>query len=374
MRIFRRIAALCSLVIAGCGGGGGGGGGDSFSIGPLYPSTVVTTVPNIQTGTQQQVYMTAPFNGSTYSGIYLVVVDPDGVFVSGTVDATRPDKAVLTLEMSGVVPMGHYTQPLIIHLCHDPQCNHEFDSFPRTVPKDVTVQGTTTDVSSLSFTSSGGIAATSQSVKVTLPAAGTDYDLQASPYVDSIGADGSSSPTATFTTNVFAITKTATGFDVQGLGSAPGHYKATVDVVVAGYQVVPVTLDYQVGAITTPVITSLTSSVSGTARVGMREDVPVYVEFVSNLTGSPLSDALVVTATNGSADPGSTFWLRDFGRTWFTYGSGPTGNASRMLFYFNPCLFSCLPAGHYTANIMVTESAYDASTTITVPATFDITP
>ncbi len=378
MRIYRRLAVLCSLVVAGCGGGGGGGGSgsDGLSIGPLSPASVVTTVSNDPSTAQLEFDLTATYTGTTSGTLYVVVVDPDGVFTSASVDANVPSKVTLALEMSGVAPTGHYTKPLVIHVCHDAQCASEFPSFPRTVQKDVTIQGTTTDVSSLSFTSSGGIATGSQSVKVTPPAAGVDFDLQPSPYVDTVGTDGSSSPTSTDTGKVFAITKTATGFDVQGLGSWPAHYKATVNVVIPGYQPVPVTLDYQVGAVTAPIITSLTTSVSGSAKAGVSQDIPVYVEFVTNVTTATQlkQNAVAELATNGSADPGSTFWLRYFDQAEFTDGTGPENNATRMRFFFNPCLFSCLPAGHYTANITVTGTALGTSTTITVPATFDITP
>jgi hypothetical protein len=310
-----------------------------------------------------------------------VVDDPDSVFAYPWVEPISSTSSVVTLHLlvADNAAVGRYTRPMTLHVCHDAACGSEVKGFPRTIRKDVTIQGVTANVSALSFTSSAGIAPPVQTLAVTAPA-GADFEYVpylSSPYVTYTDPNGST--TLLNTSSIFEITKTATGFQVQALGVWPGHYVGDFYITTSGFQTVDNGLDYQVGAGSTPVVTPLTTSISATGRAGSFQDIPVYIDFVMNMStidGSSGGSSLNVVPTGGTVDPGPTYWLRYYDSSYFTSGAGPEDNAQHLLFYLNPCFFApqCLPAGRYTADVVYTGAAFGSSTTFTVPVTFDITP
>lgn len=377
MNILGRLAALSCLAIAGCGGGGGGGGdgNNGLSIGALSPSAVNVTVPNLPTSSGQDVPLSASYNGTATGPIYVVVVDPDEVFAGAMVDVSVPSVATLHLYMSGRSPIGRYTQPLVLHVCRDAACTSEFEGFPRTIQKDVTIAGTTANASSLSFTSSAGLASPSQALAVSAPA-GADFISDWStnpPYVTHTAVDGTTD--LQDTASVFTITKSATGFDVHANAALAGHYVGKMIISTVGYANVTVDLDYQVGAAASPVVTPLTASVSGTGSAGSSADSAAYVDVLLDM-GSLSEQRIDVVATGSSPDPVQTFWLRYYDESSFTSGTGADNDARRLRFYFNACFLgqNCLPPGTYTANIVYTATAWGTTSNITVPVTFVIEP
>lgn len=376
MKVVKFVSALFLVAIAACGGGGGGGS-DELSIGAVTPTTVTATFSNktsYEGGDRREVALTASFSGKTTGTIFVLIEDPDAVFQAAELQIDSESSATLRLIVGDSAAVGLYEKPIVLHLCRDVACANEFEGSPRTIQKHITIQGTTLNTSALSFASTVGIAATSQTVAVTAPN-GTDFNYEADPYVDHTQPDGST--TKLSTGEVFTITKTPSGLVVQPAGIWAGHYAGRLYVTTPGYARVAVDLDYQVDAAATPVVTPLTSSVSASGQAGSTDDIPIFVEYVHvmerDLNGEGFID---INPTAGSPDPSSTFWLRYYDQTSFTHGTGPANNADRLRFFLNPCFFgtNCLAPGTYTANIKLTVGAFDEKATFTVPVTFTVNP
>jgi hypothetical protein len=371
MKVVKYVSALFLVVIAACGGGGGS---DELSIGAVTPSTVTATFSNktsYEGGAHREVVLTASFSGETTDEIFVLLEDPDGVFYAPEVQVDSESSATLRLIVRDDAAVGLYDKPMVLHVCRDAACAKEFDGSPRTIQKHITIQGTTLSTSALSFASTAGIGATSQSIAVTTPN-GTEFSYETDPYLT---VDGM--PSGMSIDGVFSITKTSSGLEVRPVGTWAGHYTGRLYVTTPDYAKVAVDLDYQVNSATTPVVTALTSSVSGSGAAGSTEDIPVYIEYVHVMERDPNSESWVdIAATGGSPDPGSTLWLRYSSETYFTHGAGPANNATRMRFLLNPCFFesSCLAPGTYTANIELSVGGFGGETTFTVPVTFTINP
>jgi hypothetical protein len=373
MKVVRYVFVLLIVAIAGCGGGGGGAS-EELSIGAVTPSTVTATFSNLtayEGGDPKEVVLTASFRGSTTGEIYVLIEDPDAVFQLANLDIDSESSATLRLMGDDSTAVGLYEKPMVLHVCRDAACANEFEGSPRTIQKHITIQGTTLNTSALSFTSNVGIGAESQTVAVTTPG-GTDFSYETDPYVDENGLSS-----ALAFDEVFSITKTATGLVVRPTGIWAGHYTGRLYVTTPGYAKVAVDLDYQVDGAATPVATPLTSSLSGSGQAGSTGDIPVYVEYVHVMERDLNGESRIsINATGGSPDPRSTFWLRYYDQTSFTYGTGPADNADRLRFFLNPCFFDtdCLAPGTYTANIEISVTSFGEESTFTVPVTFTVNP
>jgi hypothetical protein len=317
------------------------------------------------------VVLTASFSGETTGEVFVILEDPDAVFYAPEVQVDSDSSATLRLFVRDDAALGAYDKPMVLHVCRDAACANEFDGSPRTIQKHITIQGTTLSTSALSFASTAGIGATSQNIAVTTPN-GTEFSYETDPYLTIDGM-----PSGISIDDVFSIAKTSSGLVVRPVGTWAGHYTGRLYVTTPDYAKVAVDLDYQVNSAATPVVTPLTSSVSGSGRAGSTKDIPIYVEYVHVMERDANSESWVdINATGGSPDPGSTFWLRFYDQTSFTHGSGPANNASRLRFFLNPCFFesNCLAPGTYTANIELTVGGFGGETTFTVPVTFTINP
>jgi hypothetical protein len=376
MKVVRYVSALLLVALAGCGGGGGGES-EELSIRAVTPSTVTATFSNktsYEGGDPREVALTASFSGETTGAIFVLIEDPDAVFQGAELQIDSESSATLRLTVDDSAAVGVYEKPMVLHVCRDAACASEFDGSPRTIQKHITIEGTTLSTSALSFASTVGIAATSQTVAVTAPS-GTDFNYETDPYVNHTGPDGSTNLLSI--SEVFSITKTSSGLVVRPTGVWAGQFVGRLYVTTPGYAKVAVDLDYQVGTAATPVVTPLTSSVNGSGQAGSTDDIPVYVEYVHVMERDTNGESFIaVNAMAGSPDPGSTFWLRYYDQTSFTHGTGPAGNADRLRFFLNPCFFGtdCLAPGTYTANIEVSVSAFGEQSTVTVPVTFTVNP
>lgn len=377
MKCFKRLAALACLAIAGCGGGGGGnagsGGDHDLSVGALTPAAVTATVSNLRGMPGRDVTLTASYSNGAGQPIYVAISDPDKVFNGAFIDIGAT-AATLHLGIDDNAAIGHYTQPFFVHLCRDEACTSEYPGFPRTIQKNLIIQGTTASVSALNFTSTAGVSPATQSIAVTpAPDADAKYDPSDSPYVDAQIAGGSSS--LQNTNFVFTVTKTAGGYSVQANPIWAGHYTGKLVIETTGYKPVVIAVDYQVGAATTPVAEALTQSLSGASRAGSSADVDLVVDLKLDMLA--VRDWRIDDlATGGSPDPVQTFWLRYWDMSNIAIGDGPADNGRRLRFKLNACMLgqNCLPAGRYTANIVVTPTAWEVSTPLTIPVTFDIAP
>lgn len=370
MNFFKRLAALACLVLAGCGGGGDGH--DGLTVGPLSSTAVTATVSNLRMSPGREVVLTAPYSGTFSGTVFVIVVDPDAVFSTATVDYDA-SSVRLHLLVDDNAQIGHYARPMTLHVCRDAACASELASFPRTIQKDFTIQGTAADVTSLSFSSTAGLAPAAQAIAITAPPnAEVTYDAAQWPYVDAVNSGGSGLQS---TSLVFTVSRTATGFTVQANPIWAGHYSGHIALVTPGYNPVTIALDYTVGDGVTPVGTLVTTAVATTAPAGSTADIDAYVDVVLNMAGLT-EQRIEVDATNGSADPLQANWVRYWDTTPFTYGEATADNAVRVHFKLNPCFYGqhCLAAGRYTANIVYTPSAWGVSTPLTVPVTFDVTP
>lgn len=377
MKIVKHVWALVLVAMAGCGGGGGGAESGGLSIGAVTPGTVTATFSNKTTyegGELRQVALSASFSGNAPAEVFVVIEDPDAVFHGADVQIDSATSATLRLTVDDGAAVGEYVKPMVLHVCRDSACSKEFDGSPRTIQKHITIRGTTLDTSALAFASTVGVGPASKAIAVTTPG-GVDFGYEAYSYVEHTGPDGSTNLLSM--NEVFSITKTSSGLVVQPIGNFAGHFSVTFDVTTDGYAKVPVELNYQVDAAATPVVTSLTSSVSGSGQAGSADDIPVYVEYVHVMARSYNSESSVaINATGGSPDTNSYNWIRYFDQENFTYGTGPAGNADRIRFFLNPCDLTagCLAAGTYTANIVISVTEFSETSSFTVPVTFTIEP
>ncbi len=374
MNFVRYVSAILLVAIAGCGGGGAS---DELSIGSVTPSAVTATFSNktaYEGGDPREVVLTASFSGNATGEIFVVVEDPDAVFAVRDLEINGETSATLRLDVKDSAAVGLYEKPMVVHVCRDAACANEFAGSPRTVQKHITIQGTTVSTSALSFASTVGMGAPSQTVAVTTPS-GTDFNYEFDAYVEHTAPDGTTN--LQYLDEVFSITKTSSGLVVHPVGKWAGHYAVKFNITTPGYSNVAVNLAYQVDEAATPVATPLTSSVSASGQAGSTDDIPIYVEYVHVMDRDPDAfGSISVNATAGSPDPGSTLWLRYYDQTTFTHGAGPADNADRLRFFLNPCFFGqdCLAPGTYTADIELTVSAFGEESTFTVPVTFTVNP
>ena len=343
----------------------------------MTPSAITATFSNYSwsndpSGRLRQITLSAPFTGSYSGTLYVVVEDPDGALVSGDV-MIDGSTAILTLPLSGTLPVGSYTRPLVIHACRDAACTSEVRGSPQTVQKNLVIKGPTLNVSSLSYTSTGGVAPASQSVIVTTPDAGADFAYETFTYVGAVYPDHSTSMLRI--DEVFTITKTSTGFNIQPKGVWPGRYTLPLRVTTPGYDFATLDINYEVGATTSQPFTLLTASAAVSGPRGASNEIPVYIDFGKNVQAY---DSLRIALQTDDPDSLSRYtWLRFYDSSEITVGDSPAGNGIRLRLFANACFLgywgSCAPVGTYSARVVVTASAYGQESTYTVPVTFTVT-
>jgi hypothetical protein len=139
----KRLFALVSCLLAGCGGGVEPGP-LPFTILGITPDTVFANVSETAFAAARRVPMSVAYQGPESEPVYAVVDDPDRAIQTEPVDLRTADVTLsLTLLVAANAPPGHYTRKMTLHFCADLDCKREFKGSPRTLGKDVTVQAAT---------------------------------------------------------------------------------------------------------------------------------------------------------------------------------------------------------------------------------------
>jgi hypothetical protein len=370
MKSLKWLAAVMAAALAGCGGGGGdGGGSNELRIGTISPSVVTGSFTNLAPMAGRNVALSASYSGTLSGNLLIVVEDADAVFAGAFLRMGANSTVILDLQVSDTAPVGRYTQPLRLNACLDATCTRQLGGFPRTIPKDVTITGTTVGTTSLTFNTSAGVAGTAQHVIVT-PPNGADFTVDPSSFLEYTDPNGNSS-TRTLG-EVFFTAKTPTGFSIVPRALWPGRYRGAVQVATPGYATRQVLVEVQVAEAAGPVVTLLTPSGSAVSTVGASADVAIDVDVVRNLT--PVNGGHIAIEFPDGTSPIQQLWLRFWEGTDFTPPVGAVNSGRRLRFYANACFLGsdCLAAGTHTATIVYTATAYNVSTTVRVPVTFTV--
>ena len=231
-------ASLLALVLGACGGGGGGG--DGGGPGSRVQVSLISP-PNIVEETYEGAYMrtvtlvgTATGDVSSLSGraLYIIVVDPDGLFQANPSISFAPGNQV-NVTLSGAVQPAprHVTGNLTVNVCLDAACTQPLGGSPLHVPYDVTVRaGINVDTTPMAIAYRFGDAPSTRSFPVALPATFTNFSATA------VQDDG-------FSANNYAVAQTVqTGLDglvfVTFTPALPGVYtgKIRIDVATSNLQ------------------------------------------------------------------------------------------------------------------------------------------
>lgn len=370
MRMWKWLAATLVVVLAACGGGGDAPPSNELRIGTISPASINAVFPG--GGSNRRVTLNAGYSGQLTGSIGVVIEDPDAVFDAAFVRIGAASTVDLDLYVSDTAPVGRHTRPLVIHVCTDLACTRELSGFPRTIPKDVTITGTTLGTSSLQFTSTAGVAPAYQFVTAT-PPNGVDYTIDQNHVITYFAPDGSDSLTTVG--SIFYIVKNATGFAVVPRATFPGRYTGRIPVVTPGHGTVYVDVNYVVGPAVGPVVTLLTPpSASVTGLSGTSTDIAIEIDVVRNLR--PVDSSLVSIEHPAGTSPTTELWLRYYESSEFTPTGGPAGSGLRLRVMANACFLGtqCLSPGTYTATVVYSANAYGQSTAVRVPVTFTVNP
>ena len=171
------VAGLLAVCLGACGGGGGGddeGGVSRVHVSLLSPTNIV-----------QEVYEGAPMRTVTLTGtatgdvaslsgrtLYIIVVDPDGLFQPNPLISFAPGNQVNVVMSGAIQPTPrHVTGSLTVNVCLDAACTQPLAGSPLHVPYDVTVRaGLNVDTSPLAMAYRFGDAPATRSFPVGLPA------------------------------------------------------------------------------------------------------------------------------------------------------------------------------------------------------------
>ncbi len=376
MDTLKFVGILLVAILAGCGGGSGSSPANvsnSFSIGTLSPQFINMVLPKLtSTSGNSVVSLTASYTGNTTDNVYVLIEDPDNIVIAGTVIVNNNSTATLTLYLDQNVALGTYTQPIRVRACKDIACATEIAGSPQTIQKNIVVSNITVSPSTLSFTSSAGMAPSAQSVTVTVPS-GLSFSYTNFVYVEYTSPTGSTG--LIDAQDIFTITTTASSIQLQPKAYYEGHYVLRLYVSSVGFEDASLVITYEVGAATTQNLTVLTTSATQSGTVNSSADIPIYIQVIENTTLSALNIVIVYDPSIPlpSAYP---YWLRYYDSTSFTDGSGPANNGRNMRFFANACfsasLSSCLAAGTYKASILLTSTSFGFSNTYTIPVTFTV--
>ena len=199
------VAGVLAVFLGACGGGGGGddeGGGGSVRVSLLSPTNIV-----------EEVYEGAPMRTITLTGtatgdvgslsgrtLYIIVVDPDGLFQSNPLISFAPGNQVNVVMAGAIQPTPrHVTGSLTVNVCLDAGCTQPLAGSPLHVPYDVTVRaGLNVDTSPMAVAYRFGDAPAIRTFAVGLPASVTsvvatavqDDGFSPSPYAVAAAAQG----------------------------------------------------------------------------------------------------------------------------------------------------------------------------------------
>ena len=365
-----------SLALTACGGGGGSSSSNNsneLDVGPLTPTAIVRDIGDSAASIDRQVDLTASYSGTTTDPIYVVVVDPDGLMVSPWLDVSVPSKAWMSMLISEEAAAGHYTKPLTIHACRDVACQREYAGFPRTVSKDITLRGITTNVSSLHFTAEAGTVPPVQSITVSAPKGQPFINAGVvGSYVNCVYANGETSLQTVAAT--LQITQTATGFDIRPWAFDEGHCSTVFRIGSDAAKEALISLDWDSTPRVAPVLSTDTTEVHATAKYGSTDLVLVKMDILEHLSSSAQWGPF---PGDPPYDPGWPLWLS----TSYVYPlevAGPDRHdlLDHQTLRFNACPYwpTCLPVGRYTWVDHIEVMSWDKITRLAIPVTFDITP
>lgn len=352
------------LSLSACGGGGGDSSPPELSLGALTPGAITATMADRDAGPRPQVTLSASYTGTASGTVYVVVDDPDRL-ITYAMPAFSDGRATLTLDLSTSAAPGRYTQPVVIKACKDAACTRQYAGSPQTVSKDVRVESIVVSATTMSFSAPIGAGAPAQNLTVT-PPVGKDY-AYAPLYVDYRSPTGSRS--ALVPSEVFDITRTATGLQIKPKGGWAGSYSWPLVLQSPGYADKQVTINYEVTGNGVQPLTLLTSTLAVSA--GSSNQVFADVDALVNMPYSEIRFTIT-----GSPDPVQTGWLLYYTSENFTSGSGPANNARHMRFKFDRCgygsFYGCLGGGTYNATVRMDVMAFGETWTYTVPVTFTV--
>lgn len=201
VNIFGRISgALCvAVALAACGGGGD-------SSGPSTPAVPAVGLANVKVPTINDDHMvgesrydlpraeiTADVTGDVASlagkQVYVLVMDPNGLFTKATVVADSSTRYRLIAYYVGPqgagdadMPIGSFNSTMTVSVCLDEQCKQQFAGSPVQVPYQYTVErgarleGYGPGQTAPTLIGTAGAFA-SQSFALTLPAITTDWSV-----------------------------------------------------------------------------------------------------------------------------------------------------------------------------------------------------
>jgi len=309
-------------------------------------------------------------SGTPSGNVYVIVEDADGAFSSAFV-AVNAGVATVTLNVNPALAPGRYTRPLVLRACKDAGCTQPYAGSPQTVAKDIRVQSLQLGTARLAFSASIGVGAPAQAVAVSAPQGEplTYDDISYVDYTSPAGATSLFRPS-----DVFEVTRTATGFSVRAKGSYEGTFRWTLRIGAPGYRSQAVDVSYVVAGNGVPAYALLGSTLEARAVAGTAE--PVYAD-LDVLVNMPVSEVRIdFIAAPGTADPVQTGWVLYYDSLAFTQPPGPADNARHLRFVFRRCGYGipdqCLPPGLAQATLRLTVRAFNGEWVHDVPVRFTV--